>query len=127
MPFDLTTVIPPVKAVLPKIIDWIVNVTGKKGDAINSARTALIAALSDTQNYVGRIKRGLEEDFATREELARKWNLAGAALATADAQDFALVCYQKADFWSGAGAWTTEELEHTDISLRSVIERLQKL
>lgn len=127
MSLELSTLIPPAKTILPKIIEWIVVVTGKKAEAINNARNMLIAALSDTQNYVGRIKRGQNEDFAAREELAKKWNSAGAALDSADASGFALVCYQKADFWSGAGAWTKEELDNTDISLRSVIERLQKL
>jgi hypothetical protein len=103
------------------VLNWRLAQNAEKKAAIKTALTSLMAAATETRQYLAIVKRNPTSQNADKEnQLASLWTRAGIDMTEVD-YDLALRYLKKADYWSDPKGWTDAQKDERLIQLDEVL------
>lgn len=97
-----------------------------KDERYDRALTAVNAAVTETQLYIGDLDRGQPRNGDREGALARLWAQAAIPLRTFDVE-LAERCLLKSSYWAAPEEWTHEQIRAAHIGIQQVAEYARQL
>ena len=109
------------------VLNWRLAQDAEKKAAIKTALTSLMAAATETRQYLAVVKRDPTSQNANKEnQLASLWTRAGIDMTDVDS-GLAIRYLKKADYWSDPKGWTDAQKDERLIQLDEVLRRQEAL
>jgi hypothetical protein len=103
------------------VLSWRRVQNAERKAHIKTALTSLMAAATETRQYLGAVRRDPASQNADKEnQLSSLWTCAGIDMTDVDS-DLAITYLKKADYWSDRKGWSDAQKDERLIQLDEVI------
>ena len=104
------------------ILAWRRAQTAEKKHQAQTALTSLMAAVTETRQYLASVKRDpANHNGTTEDHLAQLWTRAGIDMTAVDGE-LAIRYLKEADYWSDSVGWSEQQKDERLIQLDDVFE-----